>query len=520
MSWKKAGMGYKKKKNGVEVGSPLNVAISATSEETVARYSAGVRERLVAYSGIDNELGKRLHTSLEDIANYKDSNNPTVLKARAGYSAEVLEVAERRAAEAQAGKTPTTVRVDDVPGHVNDPLYDITDKVDALGNPVPGSSAQLKFRGKTPEDCLKILSGKSCEKYVESNCKLVVPKDYYDGVKEALAKRIEKVEAQIAKLEAGGNAKALETRQAELEKLRRINRNLRQSKVTNAEAQQAVEHPGWVTTKGILSDAHQAGKAQAGMGAAIGGGVSIITNLTAVFRREKKIEDAALDVAKDTALAAGTSYATAFTGAVIGGTARNATSAMVRSLAKTNLPSYIATTVLEIGKTMTRYVRGEIDGAQCIEELGVKGYSMSTSAVYAAIGQAICPIPVVGALAGSMFGYYLGNATYATLRDSLVEAKLAREERIRIEKECEAAIAFTRKCRAEVEADMQRYFQAEDRFFRYSFGYIKECLANGDIDGYIAGTNAVIEHLGGTPLYKDMDDFNDLMTNLDRTMNL
>lgn len=507
-------------KSKVETESLPNVMISAASAETVARYGAGVRERLVAYSGIDNELGKRLHTSLKDVSNYKISADPlkdpkryyAELKAKAGYSAEVLEVAERRAAEAQAGRKPTTQRVDDLPGHVNDPLYDITSKVDASGNPIPGSSAQLKFRGKTPEDCLKILSGKSCEKYVESNCKLVVPKDYYDGVKEALAKRIEKVEAQIAKLEAGGNAKALETRQAELEKLRRINRNLRQSKVTNAEAQQAVEHPGWVTTKGILSDAHQAGKAQAGMGAAIGGGVSIITNLTAVFRGKKKIEDAAIDVAKDTALAAGTSYATAFTGAVIGGTARNATSSMVRSLAKTNLPAYIATTVLEIGKTMTRYVRGEIDGAQCIEELGVKGYSMSTSAVYAAIGQAVIPIPVVGALAGSMFGYYLGNATYATLRDSLAGAKLAREERIRIERECEAAIAFTRKCRAEIEETMRRHFQAEERFFRFSFGYIKACLDNGDIDGYIAGTNAVIEHLGGTPAYANKEEFNNLMS--------
>ena len=496
-------------KSKVETESLPNVMISAASAETVARYGAGVRERLVAYSGIDNELGKRLHTSLKDVSNYKISADPlkdpkryyAELKAKAGYSAEVLEVAERRAAEAQAGRKPTTQRVDDLPGHVNDPLYDITSKVDASGNPIPGSSAQLKFRGKTPGECLKILSGKSCEKYVESNCKLVVPKDYYDGVKEALAQRIEKVEAQIAKLEAGGNAKALETRQAELEKLKRIDRNLRQSKVTNAEAQQAVTKPGWVTAKGILRDAHQAGKAQAGMGAAIGGGVSIITNLTAVFRGEKKIEDAAVDVAKDTAIAGGMSYATAFAGAVIGGTARNASSAMIRSLAKSNLPSYIVTTVWEIGKTMTRYVRGEIDGAQCIEELGVKGYSMSTSAVY-----------VVGALAGSMFGYYLGNVTYAVLRDGLVGAKLAREERIRIERECEAAIAFTRKCRAEIEADMRRYFQAEDRFFRFSFGFIKACLDNGDIDGYIAGTNAVIEHLGGTPAYANKEEFNNLMS--------
>ena len=67
------------------------------------------------------------------------------------FDAEVEEVARRRAEEAIKGRKPRTVRTDDIPGHVNDPFFDITCKVDAKGNPIPGASAQMKFVGSSPE---------------------------------------------------------------------------------------------------------------------------------------------------------------------------------------------------------------------------------------------------------------------------------------------------------------------------------------------------------------------------------
>lgn len=511
-----------------DTGSLTRMTISGASIDTVLRYGSAVKEHLAAYSGIDNDLGRQWNRGLKDFSEYKIAADPQTnpkqyyqeLKAKAGYSAEVKEVARRRAEEAIAGKKPTTVRTDDLPGHVNDPLYDVTSEVDSSGNPVPGSSAQVKFRGKNPSECLDILSGKDCRKYVENDCKLMVPSDFYDGVKDELAERIQSVKQQIEHLKASGNTEALAQRQAELEKLETIDRNLEKSKVSNDEAVEGYLNPEASTAKDIVKLAHQAGMQQLKMGAAIGGGMSLARNLVDVYRGKKKIGDAAKAVAIDTSASAVGAYGVAFTGAVIKGTAQNAASSYVRALAHSGLPAYVATATFEIGKTLTQFFRGKIDGAQCVEELGVKGYCMTTSAMYVAIGQVVIPIPVVGAMAGSMFGYFVGSSSYKELKDSLKMAKLAREERIRIEKECEEAIALIKECRAELQASIDKYLKGETQFFDVTFSSIKECLEIGDIDGYITGTNMMIRHLGGTPQYNSKAEFDAIMADPSKPLTL
>ena len=511
-----------------DTGSLSGMAISGASIDTVVRYGTAVKEHLSAYSGIDNDLGREWNRGLKDFSEYKISSDPNVdpkryyteLKAKAGYTAEVKEVARSRAEEAILGKKPTTVRTDDLPGHVNDPLYDITSEVDSAGNPIPGGSVQMKFRGKTPSECLDILSGSDCRKYVENDCKLMVPKDFYDGVKERLADKISCVKKQIERLEAGGNTEALARRKAELAKLETIDKNLVKSKVTNAEAVEGYLNPKTSTAKDVLNVSHRAGMAQLKMGAAIGGGMSLVRNLVDVFRGKKRVGDAVKSVAIDTSAAAAGSYGVAFTGAVIKGMSQNASSSYVRMLAKSSLPAYIATATFEIGKTMTQFLRGKIDGVQCIEELGVKGYCMTTSAMYAAIGQVAIPIPVLGAMAGSMLGYFIGSTSYKELKDCLKMAKLAREERIRMERECENAIALIKECRTELQASIDKYLKDETRFFDVAFNAIKECLEIGDVDGYIAGTNEMIRRLGGTPQYSNKAEFDALMADPTKPLTL
>lgn len=516
------------KKHKVDTGSVAGLAISGAAIDTVVRHGTAVKEFLAAYSGIDNDLGRQWNRSLKDFSEYKISADPNVdpkryyteLKAKAGYSAEVKEVSRARAEEAIAGKTPSTVRTDDLPGHVNDPLYDVTSKVDATGNPVPGSSAQMKFRGKTPAECVDILAGKDCRKYVDNDCKLLIPKDFYDGAKEELAERIKKLKDQIECLRESGNTEALENREAELAKLETIDRNLEKSRVTNDEAIEGYLNPELSTAKDIVKVAHHSGVEQMKMGAAIGGGMSLARNLVDVYCGRKKIGEAVKDVAIDTTAAAAGAYAVSFIGAVLKGTAQNASSSYVRALSKTSVPAYMATAAFEIGKTMTQFFRGKIDGAQCIEELGVKGYCMTTSAMYAAIGQVVIPVPVLGAMAGSMFGYFLGSSSYKELKDSLKEAKLAREERIRIEKECEEAIKLIRRCRTELQENIDRYLNGKAQFFEATFSSVKQCLEIGDIDGYIAGTNEIIRVLGGAPQYGNKREFDALMCDPARQLTL
>ena len=501
--------GGKRKRGGyAEAG-----AMAAIAGDVVSRYGSGVKEHLVAHGGIDNETGRQLKKSLGRIARSKvhPDFQKQNLKQQEGFAAEVKEVARRRAEQAIAGKKPTAMRTDDIPGHVNDPLFDITEKVDAAGNPVPGASAQMKFVGNNPKAAVNALMGKGYEKYLDSGGKMLVPSDHYDGMQEELSKRAASLERQISRLKANGKTAQAEAKQAQLEKCRKWQKTIEKSKVSNKEAMEARLHPKLSTAKDAVKVAHRAGVEQAKMGAAVGGGVSLVRNFWAVCQGEKEVGEAMKDVGIDTAEAAAASYAAGAGGALVKGGLQNAGKGVLRGLSKTNLPAYLAVGTLECGKTLYRFARGQIDGGECLEELGQKGYTMVNSALFAAIGQAAIPIPVVGALAGSLIGSVLGTLSYNILHDSLEEAAIAREERIRIEKECQEIIAMLLKLRAAMEETANRFFAKERKVFGEAFVLLQEGLsaAGFDVDACIAAANGITRTHGGRPQYESFAEFDE-----------
>lgn len=493
-----------------------NAILAGVSEDVVCRFGSGIKEHLVAYTGMDHETGTQLKRSLEGI--HQSKVNPEYesqnLKQQAGFSAELKEVVRRRAEERISGKKAHVMRTDDIPGHVNDQLFDITEKVDKNGNPVPGASAQMKFVGSSPESAVDKMLTKQYQKYHDNDVKIMVPKDYYPGMKEALQNKITSLEKQISTMrEKGYSQDAINAKVKRLENCKTLQKNLTESKVTNAEAMEARTNPMLSTAKDITKLGHRAGVKQAKMGAAIGGGVSIVRNAVALYKGDKNCVEALKDIAVDTTGAAAVSYVTGFGGAAIKGSMQNSSSAMLRGISKTNLPAYIATSTLEIGKTMKSYFSGEIDGAECLEELGEKGYGMVTSAMFAAVGQVVIPIPILGAIAGSMLGYALSSASYHILLDSLKEAKLAREERIRIEKECAEAVKMLQEYRKELEKFIDDYLKEAENTFNEVFSEIKEKLAIGDADGYIKSVNKITEFCGKSPIASNRNDVDLLMQN-------
>ncbi len=99
----------------------------------------------------------------------------------------------------------------------------------------------------------------------------------------------------------------------------------------------------------------------------------------------------------------------------------------MNALSNTALPAMVATTILEAGKTLYRFADGQIDGLQCLNELGEKDAGVIAFTVGATVGQIVIPIPVLGGLIGSMCGYTLSSMYYNTLTSALNEAKMAHE---------------------------------------------------------------------------------------------
>ena len=156
---------------------------------------------------------------------------------------------------------------------------------------------------------------------------------------------------------------------------------------------------------------------------------------------------------------------------------------------------------------------------ECFQELGEQGTGMISSAMFATIGQAVIPIPVVGAMIGSMVGYTISSASYGLLLESLKEKELARERRIAIEKECEEHIKLIRAYRKELEENIIQYLGKHMVLFNNAFEELKSSLNIGDVDGVIANANQVTSALGKEVQFNNFDEFDDLM-NSDETFRM
>ena len=516
-------MGEKEKKKEQRKEDLLNAGIAGANYETIQRYGAAVKEHYVAYSGYDNELGNKLSRGLKDIAknskvnpDYKNQN----IRQQAGFSAEIKSVANDNA-ENIINKNPNRrIRTDDL-GRVNDPLAD-TVMLDSKGDIINGSETQLKFLGSSDKDptgkgdaarALNKLQTKKCQKYFDNDIKIEVPKDQYDDIINEANKRIDKLSKQLENQKKAGNSGEVRKLQDKIDKLEHTKKNLRKSSVTSKEAIFARTHPGLSTAKSVAKLSHKAGEDSAKISALIGGSVSVVRNLVSVCKGDVEPEDAIKNVAKDTASTAVKGYGTGFVGAAIKGAMQNSSSSYVRALSKTNLAGTIVTVAVTATKTLSMYFRGEIDGVECLETLGEEGTGMVASAMFAAIGQAAIPIPIVGGLIGGMVGYALSSSAYGILTQSLKEEKLAKEERRMVEQACEEHIKMIREYRAEVEVIINKYLIDSMDVFRESFSGIKNALDIGDVDWVIDSANEITEAFGGNSNFKSMDEFNDKMLN-------
>ena len=509
----------KKKQNQEKL---LNAGLAGAAYETVQKYGSAAKEHYVAYSGVDNETGKELVKGLKQIAEEKINSDYEFqnIHQQSGFSAEVKEVARTNAENIINNNPNRKVRTDDI-GRVNDPLYD-TVTLDSDGNIIDGSGTQIKFLGASENDptgkdnafrALEKLESKKFQKYIDNDVKIEVPQDQYDDIISEANNKIDSLKKQLENQKNAGKEEQANKIQKEIDKLKTIKKNLRKSKVTSKEAVFARLHPELSTAVDIAKVSNKAGLQNAKLSGAIGGSVSIVRNLVLVCKGEEEAEEAVKNVAKDTASSVAMGYGTGFVGTALKGAMQNSNSTYIRTISKTNIAGIVVSVSVSATKTLTKYFKGEIDGVECLEMLGEDGTGMIASAMFTVIGQIALPIPVVGGLIGGMVGYALSSASYRVLTDSLKEEKISKENRERIEKECEEHIKLIREYRTEIDKIVSEYLTDYMDEFRNSFSGIKNALEIGDVDWVIEGSNRITESFGGEIQFSNMNEFNEKMLN-------
>ena len=136
---------------------------------------------------------------------------------------------------------------------------------------------------------------------------------------------------------------------------------------------------------------------------------------------------------------------------------------------------------------------------------------MLGSALFATIGQVAIPIPIVGSMIGGMVGYAFSSASYGVLVQALEEEKIAKEQRVIIEKACAEHIKFMRKYRTDLEKLINEYLCHYNEIFETAFYDIKTALEIGDVDGVIEGANKISTSLGKEVQFKNKKEFDEFM---------
>ncbi|WQZ13382.1 hypothetical protein KVJ76_03995 [Helicobacter pylori] len=449
------------------------------------------------------------------------------INQQAGYSAEIKEQAHVNDHNILAGKPERIVQYDDLSSEQKAQVknlfpnyatpsknHEIVDyvSVDEKGNVIPGTLTQSKFVGRNGEECFKKLLSKPYKKYFENGAKMNVPKDYYRDIQKATDAEIKKLESQIAKQKGLGDFQKAAILEKELQKCKTIKANTRSASITKAEAIEARLNPKLSTAKDVASVSHQAGVNAAQTGAWISGVVSLVTNIYECFANGKDPKKAIKHTAIATLKGGALSYGSAFASSSLGGWMQSSANKIIQSLGKGSVPAMFVCACVANATILGRYFSGKIDELELCKQLGRTNTSLISGGAMAVAGQALIPIPVVGALIGGFVGAILSETCFNALLKAREEAKLARQRRIEIERECHEFIKHLEAYQNQFKEVFEKYFHETTKFFNQNFDELERVLYAGDADLAIGVNNKIQERLGQKPLFNNTQEFWELIT--------
>ncbi|MFB1309533.1 hypothetical protein ACEWYA_02880 [Helicobacter pylori] len=491
--------------------------MSSTAEESVF-YASANREHLSVLDKLE-EISKRKINP-----NYINQN----INQQAGYSAEIKEQAHVNANNILAGKRERVRQYDDLSSGKKSQVkklfpnyatpsknHEIVDyiSVDEKENVIPGTLTQSKFVGKNGEECFKKLLSKDYEKYFENGAKMKIARNHYGDFQRAVNTRIKSLESYIAKQKGLGNFQKVTSLEEKLQKCKTIKAHTRPASVTKAEAIEARLNPNLSTAKDVTRVSHQAGMNAARTGALIGGGVSLITNVYECVANGKDPIKAIKHTAIATLKGGALSYGSAFASSSLGGLMQSSANKVIQSLGKGSLPAMFVGACVANVTILGRYFSGKIDKTEFLKQLMKANTTLVSSGAMAVAGQTLIPIPVVGVLVGGFVGAILSETFFNAFLKAREEAKLARQRRIEIEKECRESIRQLEIYQNQFKEVFKRYFHETTKFFNQSFDELERALYAGDADLAIGVNNKIQEKLGQKPLFNNTQEFWELMNN-------
>lgn len=499
-----------KKKDSKETDDLENVSKGAyvgSHSVQIGRRSSASQEYVKAYTGVDPATGQKMQKSLSSIAkskinpNYRSQN----IKQQAGYTAEVLEVAEKNAANIMEGKHAGYTRVDDVPGRpVNETAFDIT-AFDENGREVLSESSQLKFTKSNAKEQAKQLTGRKFRKKYPHG-KYTVPAERYGEIKNELVQQQIDLKEKIKYAQKNGNYEAVADFKERLNYTETVERNLHSSEVTTQQAINARMHPKIETAKRVFDKGNAQGIEFAKFNIALEGSISAAKNIYKYMNGEINQSEAASNIASDVASVGVEGYVLGQSSNLLGTALQNSSNSVLKKLGEGSAPVQMLMFVKDTTLLVANMLDGEIDSYECIEGIAKSGTNIAGSAM---IGGAI------GGPAGFVAAFVSGMIINAALDCGLAEIDKpylqAKKERKQIEAQCNALRKQLKYYQQEFRNTYESYTNELAEVFGTSIKGMALALHMNDADNFIVNANQITNALGAETQFSNVDEFIDFL---------
>ncbi|MGM9580462.1 MAG: hypothetical protein ACI3U2_04400 [Anaerovibrio sp.] len=267
---------------------------------------------------------------------------------------------------------------------------------------------------------------------------------------------------------------------------------------------------------------------------ATGATESLVVNVTGVIKGEKDAGEAVKDVAVDTGKLAARDYIEKHGDKLVREAVAELTkqvekrvaNEMVRRTAVTALTKIgnanavmnVAGAAYDIGKSIKRFMDGEITQAELMREIGEKGTGAVVSAAFAMVGTAVGG--PIGAAIGSLAGYLATNLLYGSVLGAFDAAERAKSEYYQVAAACDEAIRLMHQRRAQFERETQALFAHRERVFKDSFDRLEQAVRTNDMDAFSTSMNNIAAAFGKELQFKNFDEFDEFMMDEDSVFKL
>jgi hypothetical protein len=217
------------------------------------------------------------------------------------------------------------------------------------------------------------------------------------------------------------------------------------------------------------------------------------------------------EVLIDSAKSVANGYVTGTIGTGVGVAAETAGLGVIT---RVNAHLAIAAAIVQSSKSLLAYLDNRIDAEQMLDEINQTAVNGTASFYYGTVGQTVIPIPVAGALIGSIVGYFVGTILYQSSLLSLgepVSIKQAQKRRQRVEEICLHAIPLIQQHREDLQRVIKENCIGQIALFNAAFQMMDSAFEESDPNVYIIQLETICSALHAALPFKSFIEFDQFM---------